>query len=271
MTGRLALFLLTVVGGVLLVGAGLTWPVPEPPMSGPPLTPPSAESWLGTNALGQDILAYTLAATPGTVAVGVAAGAVTLTLATLYAFCTVIAPPGVARGLMRGVDTLLAIPSLIPAMLVASILRPGPLVLLLLLVAFAWPFQVRIVAALIRRERLRESYRMAHSFGAGPGYLLRRHLIPRMVPVLIALLVQDVRRAIMHAAGLAFLGLVDPTVPSWGGMLAQALPLLHDPSALWLIAAPAGALSLFLYALFLVGSRLERWSHLSLGGRLDPR
>ncbi|GEO82688.1 ABC transporter permease [Pararhodospirillum oryzae] len=274
MTGRRAYGLLgggAGLAGVGLIGAGLAFPLAEPAMSGPPLRPPSADFWLGTNALGQDLLTCVLVAAPGTMSLGLAAGVATVGVALLVAFAAVVLPPGIGRLILRGVDTLMALPALVPAMLVASLLRPGPGVLLLLLVAFAWPFQVRALAALMRRERSRESYRLARGFGAGAGYLLRRHLVPRMLPVLVALTIQDVRRAVMHAAGLAFLGLADPTVPNWGAMLAQALPLLHDPSALWLILAPAGALSLFIFSLFQIGLRLERWSHHALGGRLDPR
>lgn len=254
--------------GVLLVW-GMSFPVSDMPMTGDVLAPPSADHWLGTNQMGQDVFLRALIAAPGTIAVGFAAGMITLVVALAYAFVAVMSPPLLGRVMMRCVDIMIALPNLVLAMLVASYLRPSPGMLLLLLVAFAWSSDVRVVAAVIQRERRRDSYRMARTFGAGAVYLIVRHLLPRMVPLLAALGVQGTRRAIMHASGLAFLGLTDPSVPTWGSMLAEAIPLLYDAAAVWLILTPIAALSAFLLLLSLAGARLEAWSHLSQGGTLD--
>lgn len=265
---RAALIPVLLAAGILMVW-GVAFPLSDSPMTGDVLASPSADHWLGTNQMGQDVFLRAVAAAPGTIAVGLAAGMATLGIALVYGFAAVTTPPLLGRSMMRCVDIMIALPNLVLAMLVASYLRPDAGTLLLLLVAFAWPSDVRVVAAVIQREKRRDSYRMAQAFGAGPAYLVFHHLLPRMAPVLAALGVQGTRRAIMHASGLAFLGLTDPSSPTWGSMLAEAVPLLYDSTAVWLTLAPIVALSSFLLLLSLVGARLETWSHLSQGGSLD--
>ncbi len=258
---------------IALVAVTVAWGLVSPPsdvaMAGGPLSPPSPQHWLGTNQLGQDNLIRVFVAAPGTLSIGVVAGLLTLIIGTLYGFLVVLAPATLGHIMMRACDILSALPSVVVAMLVASYVRPGPVVLALLLAAVSWPFTVRVIVALVRREIRRDSFAFARAFGGGPLYLLRRHVAPRVMPVLIALGVQETRQAIMHAAGLAFLGLTDPSFPTWGGMLAEALPLLDDLSTIWLIAAPITALTCLILLLILLGARLETWAHLSLGGAVD--
>ncbi|MBB4268027.1 ABC transporter permease [Roseospira visakhapatnamensis] len=267
---------LAVAGAGLIIAAmiaGMVWglaaPLPDVPMTATPLLPPGPDHWLGTNQLGQDNLLRALAATPGTLALGLAASLIALVLSTVYGFLAVTAPPILGRVMMRAVDVLLALPSLVVAMLVASYLRPGPGVLVLLMAGLGWPPDVRVVAALARREVARDSTRYARAFGGGQIYVMTRHVVPRMVPVLVALTVQGTRQTIAHASALAFVGLTDPSFPTWGGMLAEALPLLYTPNAVWQIAAPALALCGTILVLGLAGTRLETWAHRSLGGSDD--
>lgn len=262
---KTALIPILLAVGILMVW-GVAFPLSDSSMTGEVLASPSADHWLGTNQMGQDVLHRAVTAAPGTITVGLAAGMATLVVALVYGFAAVTAPPLLGRSMMRWVDIMIALPNVVLAMLVASYLRPATGTLLLLLVAFAWPPDVRVVAALILRETRRDSYRLAQAFGAGPAYLALRHLLPRMAPVLAALGVQGTRRAIMHASGLAFLGLTDPSSPTWGSMLAEAVPLLYDSAAVWLILAPIVALSSFLLLLSLVGARLEAWSQVAQGG-----
>lgn len=261
--------LLAMVGFVMVWG--LAFPPPDRPMSDLVLAAPSVRHVLGTNQMGQDVLARTLAATPGTIGQGLAIGVLSTLIALLYGFLAVTAPAWIERLMMRCVDILIALPTVVLAMLLASYLRPTTLTLLFLLVVFAWPSEVRILGALIRREMQRDSYQMARSFGADRLYLIRRHLGPRMTPVLAALIVQETRRGVMHAAGLAFLGLTNVSSPTWGSLLAEATPLLYDSGVILPTLAPIAALSLFLLALSLLGAAVETRSHRALGGRHDSR
>lgn len=252
-----------VLAGAALAAAALTvwglgWPPPDAPMTGAVLAPVSAAHPLGANQLGQDNLLRTLLAAPGTLAVGLFAGIAGLAASTLYGFATAMARPAAGRAMLRAVDILTALPGVVLAMLLATCLRPGPFTLAVILAAMTWPAEVRLIAALTRGQMHRDSFRAARVYGARPMYLLRRHLLPPAGPVLAALAVQGARRAIMHASGLAFLGLTDPSSPTWGSMLAEAIPLFHEPAAIRLICGPAAALSLTILCLALAAGRLER-------------
>jgi peptide/nickel transport system permease protein len=260
MTGRSRTLLSC--AGVAAAGAlaifGLACPLPDAPMAGEVFAPISAVHPLGTNQLGQDNLLRTLLAAPGTLAIGLAAGTAGLLASTLYGFATAILPPMAGRAMLRAADILTALPNIVLAMLLATCLRPGPLFLAAILAAITWPAEVRLLAALARGQMQRDSFRMARIYGAGRLHLLRRHLLPPAGPVLAALAVQGARRAVMHASGLAFLGLTNPSSPTWGSMLAESLPLFYEPAAIWLIAGPAAALSLSILGLTFLGTRLER-------------
>jgi len=103
----------------------------------------------------------------------------------------------------------------------------------------------------------------ARGFGASTWYIMRRHIIPDLGPLLVADFVFCIRRAVFLQAGLAFLGIGDPNVVSWGSMIDDARDWIFlDVWQWWLI--PAGvALSLTIVAITLIGSALEP--------ALDPR
>ena len=114
--------------------------------------------------------------------------------------------------------------------------------------------------------RRRADIRAAVGFGASTGQVLRAHVLPEVGLVLIAGLVSAVERAIAIEAGLAFLGLVNPTRASWGSIMRDALDfrgLFLTDSWRWWLLPPVAAVALLLVGLALVGTSLER--------RLDPR
>ena len=103
----------------------------------------------------------------------------------------------------------------------------------------------------------------ARGFGAGTWYIIRRHIIPDLGPLLVADFVFCMRRAVFLQAGMAFLGIGNPNVISWGSMISDArVWIFLDVWRWWLV--PAGvALSLTIIAITLIGSALEP--------ALDPR
>jgi len=264
---RLALGCGLIPGAMAVVG-GLS-PLADAPMAYPSLLAPSVRHWLGTNQLGQDILLQTVLAAPGTMGVCMAAGLCSLGVSLLYASAAATLPPLWGRVLMRVSDAVGALPSIVVAMMVANAVKPGPLVLVPLIAALEWSRDVRGCRAMIEREIHRESYRLARSYGAGRLYLLRRHILPRGAPIVVATGIVAMRRAVMLGAGLAFLGMTDPTLPSWGGMLADAVSLLYDPGAMWMVLGPGTALSLFVLFLTASGLFLERYSRAIQGGHPD--
>ena len=248
----------------LLVVAAVLAPViapyaPDVP-SGPSFAPPSLDHPVGTNNLGQDMLSRLIwgARTSLTVAVGAA----TLALA-------IGVVVGVAAGLvggivdvvaMRVVDVMLAVPRLPLLVLVAALAGAGWLTVTVLIGLLFWPPMARIVRSRALSLRGRGFVEAARGFGAGLLYLIRRHLLPALGPVVAALFIAVASNAVLLEASLAFLGLADPTAVSWGLDINRALaePGIYFTSAwLWWVLPTGFAITLAIMGFTLLGVGVE--------------
>lgn len=248
---------------ILVLAASAPLIAPSYREIGPVFSPPSREHILGTDDLGQDIAGKLVhgARTSLMIAIGVAI--LSALISVVIGGSAAILGGTYDRICMRAVDAVIALPSMIVMILVASYLRPNLGLLIILISLFSWPGGARIVRSqtLSLRERLHVT--AARTFGASRRYLLFRHIVPDLGPILVAIMIQDARRAVLMEAGLAFLGVSDPMIVSWGRMMKQAMSFTYlDVWKWWLI--PTGVLlSLTLVALSLIAASLER--------AMDPR
>lgn len=227
-------------------------------MTSDELAPPSATYWLGTNDLGQDILLRTWLATPDSLLIALGTGIIAPLLSLIYALWVALGGVRTQQILLRLIDMQIAFPSFLLAILIAAYIQPNTSWLLLLLIVLEWPRDVRELFVLAQLEVQRDSFLQARQFGASFAYLLYHHLLPRILPNVSAIGISVARRAVLHAAGLAFLGVTDPSIPTWGGMIADVIPLLYMPQAISLIIAPALALMALMSLLTLGGYLLEK-------------
>ncbi|MGA1795108.1 MAG: ABC transporter permease [bacterium] len=222
-----------------------------------PFSPPSMKHWLGTNDVGQDIFTRLLYGARTSLVIGIGVGILSVLLSIMIGATAALFGGLYDRIAMRVVDALLVIPPVILAILVAAYLRPNIMVLIALLSLIMWPGGARVVRAqtLSLKERMHVS--AARTFGAGHRHVLIRHIIPEMGPILIAVLIQFIRRGIFMEAGLSFLGVSDPAMISWGSMMHHALRFSYlDVWKWWLL--PAGfALSLTVMGFVFMGYALE--------------
>lgn len=262
------------VVGLVLVGAFLVaavlapWLAPYDPTaySGNPLERPSAAHWLGTNDVGQDILSELIYGARISLLVGAVAGGLTLALATLVGLTAAYLGGWLDGLLMRLIDLLLAMPHLPLMVLVGAYLGPGLVNIILIIVLLGWMVPARVIRAQALSLRARGHVQAARLFGAGPAYVIRRHLIPAVAPILAATFVAQAGRAIGLEAGLAFLGLGDPSAKSWGLMIRYALNykgIYFTPHWLWWLLPAGLCISLVILGLTFLGVALE--------DRLDPR
>jgi peptide/nickel transport system permease protein len=221
------------------------------------LQPPSTAHWLGTNDIGQDVLRGLLVATPNTIAIALATGLLSLLIAGIVAALAATRGRIVSGILLRIVDILQVVPSILLLLLVAAWVQPGIAGTVLLLSLTTWQDDVRVLRAIMVRELTRESIHYARILGARWAYCLWRHVLPAVTPAIVALFVQNVRQAAMRTAGLGFLGLTDPRLATWGSMMQDAIAHLYTDAWLWLLIPPAAMLSLFLFVLLSFGRRLE--------------
>lgn len=192
-------------------------------IAGPSLAGPSVHHLLGTNDVGQDLFSQLIwgARAAAVVALPAAAAAMAIGLAV-----------GGLAGLVGGwvdvlvtriLDLFLALPVLPLLILIAALVGPSQIAVIVLIAAGAWPSIARVLRSQALTLSQRGHVRAARGFGAGPLYVLRRHLAPALGPMLVANFVYWAGTAIILQSGLAFLGLSDPTQVSWGGILNEAL------------------------------------------------
>lgn len=263
---NLGLVGLLLLGGIVLIACLAPLLITQDPLqqTAASFSPPSSQHWLGTNDVGQDIFSQLLWGARVSLIVAITVGV----LATLFSLI-IGATAGFLGGLsdqilMRLTDAMLAIPPLLLMVIAGAYLKPGMLTLILLLSAFSWPGGTRIIRAqtLVLKEKWHVT--AAKCFGAGPFYLLRKHIIPDLWPLLVALLLQNSGRAVVMEVGLSFLGITDPMLMSWGKMIHYAMKYIYLDVWLWWLLPVGISLSLMIMAFALLAYALEE----TMGPRL---
>jgi ABC-type dipeptide/oligopeptide/nickel transport system permease subunit len=251
---------------IIAILAPLLAPYNPSAYSGNPLERPSAAHWLGTNDVGQDILSELIYGARISLLVGMVAGALTLGLATLVGMIAGYVGGKVDTVWMRLIDVLMAIPHLPLMMLIAAYLGASIVHLILIIALLGWMVPARIIRSQVLTLRSRSYIQSTRLFGASPVYVIVRHLIPAVAPILAATFVAQAGRAIATEAGLAFLGLGDPTAKSWGLILRYALNyrgIYFTPHWLWWLLPAALNITLVILGFTFLGVSLESHS--------DPR
>lgn len=219
---------------------------------------------LGTDQRGRDIAALFVAGVRVSLLVGIFATLIATFLGTSLGLLAGYAGGWTDSLLMRLVDLLLSIPLLPVLMALAAFWGKGLWQLILILSVFSWMGTARTIRALTLTLRDVPYIEGLRGLGAPSGYILRRHLLPETLPVLLATMTLGVPGAILSEAGLSFLGLSDPRVISWGRMLHEAQSFGAFTSGAWWMLLPPGLGIAFLCLIFLdLGKFLEE--------RADPR
>lgn len=201
------------------------------------LRPPGAEFPLGTDHLGRDVLARI--AHGFVFDIGLSLAIVALSLAIGLGIGTLVAAIGgtLDRSLTFAMDVLTALPQIVIALILSVYLGGGGLSLVLALSTAGWVKYARIARATTFSLRERDFVTAARAAGGRRLYLVRRHILPQLLPVFSGLLALQFGHNILNIAALGFLGIgVAPPTPEWGTMIAEARP--YFSRAPWLVIAP---------------------------------
>ena len=233
------------------------------------LEAPSIDHWLGTNHVGQDIWSQLVYGARTSLIVGLSVAVMTTVLSALIGASAALVGGLYDKIVMRVVDAFIVIPIFIVLIVIAAYLEPDLWIIILMLALFGWQDGARVVRAQTLSLKERTHISAARSFGANRLYLIRRHIIPDVGPILVVDFIYSMRKAVFIQAGLAFLGIGDPNVVSWGMMMREALDWVFlDVWRWWLV--PAGvALSLTIVAITFIGHALEPALDPRLGGEAD--
>lgn len=226
---------------------------------GTPRQAPSGDYLLGTDAFGRSMVQVTIWGARISLTVGL--------LATLLAV-GIGAAVGITAGhfggllgtvLMRITDWFVVLPVLVLATALAAVLSPGVSTVVVAIGVTAWPRTARVVRAQTLSVESRPYIERAKALGGGHLHVMRRHILPNVMPLMLAQATLTVSEAILAEATLAFLGLSDPTKVSWGTTLQLARQVGAVSANDWWILLPPGlAIVAVALAFTLVGRALEQ-------------
>ncbi|WP_030615142.1 ABC transporter permease subunit [Streptomyces fulvoviolaceus] len=199
------------------------------------LQPPSWTQPFGTDALGRDMLARVAHGALDTLLLALAIGIVALVAGALLGLVARVSGPLV--------DTVNAVPPVLAALLVTSVAGSGAATPALAVGVVAWAPLAAHTSALLRQERAALHVTATRGLGAGRWYLLRRELLPAVLPPVTRHALLRLPGIALALASLAFLGLgAQPPSPEWGLLLAENQP--YAERAPWAVLAPAAVLAL---------------------------
>jgi peptide/nickel transport system permease protein len=256
------------IGAVLLV-ALVAMTLAAPWIAGDPfrqapvnrLRPPSEGFWFGTDQFGRDVFSRTVYGARVSLIVGFAVAALSSLI-------------GLAVGLvcgyfrrvdaviMRAMDGIMAIPSILLAIALITLTRPGLGIVIAAIVIPEVPRVVRVVRSVVLSIRAQPYVESAIAGGTRNAKLLVRHILPNTLAPLIVQATYVCASAMLIEAGLSFLGAgVPPEIPSWGNIIAQGRTFFQI--APWSIFIPGAFLAATVLAVNMLGDGLR--------DRLDPR
>ncbi len=161
--------------------------------------------------------------------------------------------------LMRIVDFLLVIPGLPLMMVLAAFLGPTIENIIVVIAILGWTGTSRLIRSQVMAEKNKAYVESARAIGASDTYIIFRHILPNVTPILFADITLGVVGAILSEAGLSFLGLTDPSQPSWGRMLADAQAAGgFSNGAWWVVVFPGLMITLLSLAFTFVGHTLDQ-------------
>jgi len=217
---------------------------------------------LGTDPVGRDVLSRLIHGTRLSLVIGLVSVGLSLTGGVLLGLCAGFFRGGIEFTIMRLMDIMLALPSLLLAVAVVAILGPGLANAMYAIAIVMLPHFVRLTRAAVIGELAKDYVNASRIAGAGTARLMFDTVLPNCAAPLIVQGTLGFSTAILDAAALGFLGLgAQPPTPEWGSMLASALEFIQ--SAWWVVTLPGLAILISVLAFNLMGDGLR--------DALDPR
>jgi ABC-type dipeptide/oligopeptide/nickel transport system permease subunit len=222
------------------------------------LVPPSSRHWLGTDIQGRDMLSRLLFGARISLAVGLGAQAIALTVGGTLGLVSGFYGRWIDELVMRIADVTLAFPTLLLLIAMVAAFQPSLAVVTITIGIVGWAGVARLVRGQVMVVRSLEYVQAARALGLTDVRILRRHVLPAVSAPLVIVGTLGIAAAIMAESSLSFLGLgVQPPTPSWGGMIADARDLSQLRRAPWTSLAPGITIGVAVLAFNLLGDALR--------------
>ncbi|MGG2045889.1 ABC transporter permease [Burkholderia gladioli] len=212
--------------------------------------------WLGTDELGRDLLARTLVGGRVSLEVGLLGTLVSGLFGVAWGAIAGFAGGRTDSVMMRIVDMMYAIPYLLIAILMMTLFGRSFILVVLTISAFSWLDMARVVRGQTLSLRTREFVDASRAIGVTPGTIVRRHIVPNLLGVVVVYATVSVPGIILTESVLSFLGLgVQEPMTSWGMLIQDGAQKLDGMP--WLLLAPAVLLCVTLYCVNFLGDGLR--------------
>lgn len=232
------------IGVVVIAGLFPSLLAPGDPLAVNPteaFQSPSLHHPFGTDESGRDVYTRVIHGTRDSLTIGLAATALGMGIAIVLGVITAFAPRWIDSVVLRVLEVLYAIPTLLMALIIIAFTGPGTMPAIIAVGLSTAPGYSRLIRTHLRTLVNSEMFDAATVLGHSTWHKVRNHLIPNTLSTLLALITLGIGQAVIWASALSFLGLgTPPPAPEWGAMLANGRTYLH--LAWWLTVFPGLAI-----------------------------
>jgi peptide/nickel transport system permease protein len=222
------------------------------------LDPPSGEFWLGTDDKGRSILTLLIWGSRISLFVGLLATVISMVIGTVMGLSAGFFEGWPARVLFRVTEWFLVIPFIPLAIVLASVLGRSLLNIVIVIGVTGWAGTALLIRSQTLSIKERPYLERAKVLGAGRWHQMTRHVLPNVMPMVLANTTLTVALAILAETTLSFLGLGDPTRVSWGSMLEDAFSIgAMTTGSWWYIVPPGVCVVVVVLSFTLIGQALE--------------
>jgi len=255
---RMAVLGLIIIAAILVMAATASLFYPEDPfrLVGRPLSGPFENGFLlGSDSLGRDVASGIVHGAKTSLLIGLIATLVSIFIGIFFFFFAGYYGGRLDDFLMRVTEIFQTIPSFIFAILLVAILKPSISSIVIAIAVVSWPGVARLVRGEFLSLKNREFVQACHTLGMGDLRIMLREILPNCLSPIIVIGSLMVATAILIESGLAFLGLGDPNIMSWGFQIGAGRTMLR--SAWWVCTFPGIAILITVLAINLVGEGLN--------------
>ena len=253
-----AVFGLVILFLVILMAVIANWIYPDDPfrLAGKPMSSPGTNGFLlGSDTLGRDVAAGIAHGAKTSILIGLLATIAAVFIGIIFGALAGYYGGVIDDALMRVTEIFQTIPSFVFAILLVAIMKPSIESIVIAITVVSWPAVARLVRGEFMSLKNREFVQACHTLGMNDSRIMMREILPNCLSPVIVIGSLMVATAILIESGLAFLGLGDPNIMSWGFQIGAGRTMLR--SAWWVCTFPGIAILITVLAINLVGEGLN--------------